>query len=373
MGQEFQNESFYDTQTYGMSYYSVQIALEQYIAAKVLRGDLSRILFTADSFIFRARMEQQDRSTTYQAASSLKFPFANYWYEGFWERDDRTGSNQASQQLTGIDLGANILIRSRAVMTTIPFTFYFNSDNDARIAYEKLQWIFNPRSVILSTTVKYKETNINIPVVISLEEMTYNPEYTEKEWLSQNRIIPIRTSFKIRTYTLGPNIQTPVFNGVASRDVEDEIIYITETVLLEFFESKNLLAHPEEIELAINAYFDPTYDITINSITSSDVTYSSVKINWDLEVPITSDPNSIENITIITKGRNPVVINNPDIVGNYIMTNLNELSTYKFNLYIKLKSGKIKIQTLTITTANNPATPDSGGLAGLKSLKGVTF
>jgi hypothetical protein len=373
MGQEFQYESFYDTQKYGMSYYSVQIALEQFIAAKILRGDLSRILFTADSFIFRARMEQQDRSTTYQAASSLKFPFSNYWYDGFWERDDRTGSNQATQQFTGVNMSSGSLIRSRAVMTTIPFTFYFNSDNDARIAYEKLQWVFNPRSVIISTVVRYKEENIRIPVVITLEEMNYNPEYTEKEWLSQNKIIPIKASFKIRTYTLGPNIQTPILNGINSGDIEDEIIYTTETVFLQFFQSKNLLANPEEVELAVNAYFDPAYDITINSITSSDITYSSVKINWNLEIPITSDPLSIESITITSKGRSPIVIDSPDLIGNHVVTNLNELSTYKFNLYIKLKSGKIKIQTLTITTANNPATPDSGGLAGLKSLKGVTF
>jgi hypothetical protein len=381
MGQEFQYESFYDTKKYGMSYYSVQIALERFIAEKILRGDLSRILFTADSFVFRARMEQQDRSTAYQAASSLKFPFSNYWYEGFWERDDRIASNQASQQLSGINLGGDFYIRSRAVMTTIPFTFYFNSDNDARIAYEKLQWTFNPRSAVLSTTVKYKEHIIDIPVIVSLEDLVYNPDYTEKEWLSQNRIIPIRANFKIRTYTLGPNVQTPVPGGLDTTDTEDEIISITETALLQFFQSKNLyttltiddIEPLDEVELAVNAYFDPTYDVVINSITSSNITYSSVKISWNLDIPPISDPTSIESIIISTKGKESVTINNPALIDDYVFTGLNELSTYKFQLYIKLKSGKIKIQTITITTANNPAVPDIGGLAGLKSLRGVTF
>jgi hypothetical protein len=375
MGQEFQYESFYDTQTFGMSYYSVQIALEEFIAAKVLRGDLSRILFTSDSFVFRARMEQQDRSTAYQAASSLKFPFANYWYEGFWEKDQRPGSQQASQQITGLNLGAGSFIRSRAVQTTIPFTFYFNSDNDARIAYEKLQWIFSPRSAIIASTVKYKESDIIIPVVVSLEQITYNPTYTEKEWLVQNRIIPISAKLLVRTYALGPNIQTPVTNGLISGDKEDEVISITETVLLQFFRSKNLLAHPEETELAINAYFDPTYDIIINSIEcdNQDITYSSAKIKWNLEIPITSSPDSISSITISTKGKSSVVIDNPELVGEYTFTGLNELSNYEFYLYIRLKSGKIKVQTLTINTINNPDTVDSGGLVGLKSLRGVTF
>ena len=373
MAQEFQQSSFFDTKTYGMSYYSAQIALERFISAKVLRGDLSRILFTSDSFVFRARMEQQDRSLTYSGASSLDFPFANYWYEGFWKDDDRTASKQASQQLSGMDLGSGTYIRSRAVMATIPFTFYFNSDNEARIAYENLQWSFRPRSVVIQTTVKYKSTDIIIPLNVTLESVEFNPDYTEKEWLTQNRIIPIRASFSVRTYALGPNIQTPVTNGIAQGFSEDGLQYITETVLFGFLQSKNLLATPGEYEMSITAYFDPAYDVTVNSITSSALTFDSVTINWDLSIPTTADTTSLSSISIFVPGRNEIVVDSPALVGSHVITNLNELSTYAITILVKLKSGKIKSQVITITTANNPATPDSGGLIGLKSLKGVTF
>jgi len=375
MGQEILAERFFDTTSIGLTYYSAQIAIEKIIAANVLRGDLSRILFTASSFVFRARLEQQDRSATYQNVSSLNFPFANYWYNGYWEKDERPGANNTSQMLIGISDGSK-KIRSRAVKSTLSYTFYFNTDAEARLAYENIQWTFMPRSLVTQTSVKYKDVYIDVPIIANLESIGYNPEFTEKDWLTQNRVIPVTADISITTYVLGPNKQTPVTNGLSSNFKDDSLEYITEEAMLYFLNTKGLLpqdASKAVLDISVMAYFNPQYDITVNSLTVSDQTYNSAKINWNISIPETALSDSLDSIIISIQGQPITVVNTPALLANVTVTGLSELSTYKANIYLNLKSGKIKAQQLTFTTAKDPSTPMVAGLAGISSLKGTTF
>lgn len=374
MGQELLAERFFDTTSIGLTYYSVQIAIERLLAANVLRGDLSRILFTSNSFVFRARLEQQDKSSTYEGASSLNFPFANYWYDGYWERDERPAVNNTHQILFGVGDGT-YKIRSRPVQAKLNFTFYFNTDAEARLAYENIQWIFLPRSAMMITNVKYKDTFIDVPIIADLDSISYNPEFTEKEWLTQNRIIPITATILVKTYVLGPNKQTPV-TSVHSTFKDDELEYITEQSMLYFMAEKGLLnsdASNAVLDIVVSAYFNPQYDVTINSITSSNITYNSARINWDLSIPNLSASDSLESIIVSIQGQPINVINTPTLVSHVDITGLSELSTYKANVYINLKSGKVKAQQITFTTSKDPATASVPGLASISSLKGTTF
>lgn len=375
MAQEFITPSFYDSTSFGLSYYSAMIAFENYIAANVLRGDASRILFTSTSYAFRARFEQTDRGSQYAGVSSLNFPFANYWYDGYWEDDDRIGSMQASQMMNGTTFNG-IKIRNRPVKGKFTVTFYFDTDKEARTASDLMVWAFRPRSVMIATSVKYKNIDVVIPVVIELESTNFNPEFTEKEWLQKNRIIPFNATFTIRSYVVGPHIQTKITNGLDHNFKEDVSVYITEHVKLYFETYKNVPSTGitnDELMTSIDAYFNPAYDISIASLNVSDITHESAKINYEVTLPITASVDSLVSIVVKMVGKADITITDPELIGSIIIGGLSELSNYSAYIFFYLKSGKIKTQTLTFTTANDISTPDNTLDIPLKSLKGLTF
>jgi hypothetical protein len=375
MAQEFQTTTFYDLTTSNLSYYSSMITFEKYIAANVFRGDVSRMLFTTTNFAFRARFEQMDRRIAYDGASTLNFPFASYWYDGYWSDDTRAGALQAGQMVKGITIGG-ITVRNRPVTGTFNTTFYFDSDKESRQAYDLLVWSFKPRSVILKTTVKYKGVDIVIPVVMSLDSISFNTEYTEKDWLTQNRILPFNAKFTIQSYVVGPYIQTTITDGITSTLSESPDIYIAEHIKLYFEAYRNMPSSDisaDQLIQTVDAYFNPAYDISISSLTTSNLVWNGVQINYVVTIPESAASDSLSSITIKMKGKADIIIQNPALTGNTIITGLQEISTYSAYIYFYLKSGKIKTQTLSFTTSNNPATPDNTMDKPLKSLKGIVF
>jgi len=376
MAQEFATKTFFNLEPLGLSYYSAQIALEKYIATRVLRGDLSRILFTSTSFSFRARFEQTDRSVHYTGASSLNFPFASYWYDGYWSDDDRPAVQNTHLMTVGIGDGTR-KIRARAVKTSIDYTFYFDTDSEARIAYDNIQWMVKPRSAIIETGVKYKNSVIGIPIILELESLTFNPEFTEKEWLTQNRILPLTAKFTLRTYVLGPNIQVPVTNGLTGGFRDDIAEAYTEHVKFFFSSFKGIPAadinEDADLSTVLDAYFNPTYEIVVDSLIIRDVSFHNAFLDWIVSYPNALGTDTLTNVTIKIPGIAPISVDNPPLSWFLEIPGLRELSTYTAHVYFTSPSGKVKIQTITFSTTNDPSTADNEGLAGLKSLKGVTF
>ena len=136
----FASKQFYIHKSFLNTYYYVYMALEDWIAANVFRNDSSRVFLASDDYVFRRRFELTDMSINFNDLdiASLNFPFANYWpLNTGWKGADRLAANPAALVYEGIYEG-DTKIKAAASVLEIPVTFYFDREDDARLAYEIL-------------------------------------------------------------------------------------------------------------------------------------------------------------------------------------------------------------------------------------------
>lgn len=224
---------FYCHRSYVPTYYWVYIFLEQWLASTVFRNDTSRVFMASNDYAFRRRFELTDMSQSYDdiEASSLRFPFANYWpHNTGWVADDRIAANTAPLVYLGIYEG-NTKIKAASVTHTIPVQFYFDREDDARLAYDTLLFYtynehYYSTEIPYGTNSTYEDgsfspgNTLNLPVNINLKGLTFNPSFKEKDWLTSNRIFVISAEFECRSYIITPPAQ-PVYTVDTSSTFED--------------------------------------------------------------------------------------------------------------------------------------------------------
>jgi hypothetical protein len=209
---------YYVHNSYVNVYYYVYKFLENWIAENIFRNDSSRVFLASDGYAFRRRFELTDTSKNYDDLefSSLRLPFANYFPQNNgWVPDDRLAGKNAPLAYLGIYEG-DTKIRATSSTMNIPVTFWFDREDDARLAYEILYFkSFN--EIYNSTKVPYGRNNtlqndnlshsssiLELPVNFKIESLQFNPSFTETDWLKRQRVFPIKVSFKVRTFAILP-------------------------------------------------------------------------------------------------------------------------------------------------------------------------
>ena len=385
-----QSSGFYNHDFYANVYYAAQITFERFIAAQLLRGDLSRVQFSSQEFCFRHRLETLDKtSTEITNISNLNFPFLSYWYDGFWSYDDRPYANRSDHRIVGLP----VILEQKsmlaiAVKSEFVCTLFLNRDDDARLATELLMWAQGPVDIKLVSTVQWKETTIDIPVYLTIDNIQFNKEnYNEATWLKTNRIFPIDFKVKLKTYIIGPNAQEKLVgpNNQLYNDSED--FTIVETAVHEFMNVKNFSDNKEMLQDSVTAYFNPDWAIDIISILASypDQTdppsevppgAHSLNLIWDYtwlgydSVPPTQDP--VTMIKITSAGLPSIEITDPS-EKSALVTGLDSNSNYKFFLYFYTSDGKVYKRTVSKTTLLDPTIGDPRQLGDLKDLIGLRF
>lgn len=258
---------YYYHKSYVPTYYWVYMFLEKWVASTTFRNDTSRVFMSSDDYAFRRRFELTDMSKDYNdiEASSLRFPFANYWpLNSGWKADNRPAANTAAMVYLGMDVG-NTHLRTSAVTLTIPVQFYFDREDDARMAYDRL-FFYTFNEHYYSTDVTYgaygrypdgsysNGSTLALPVNISIKNLLFNPSFKESDWLKKNRIFVIKADFECRSYIIFP---------------PDQPDYTVDTTTREFEESYND---------GIVSYY-PVEDVILNMVNKT----------WDVEVYKTKD------------------------------------------------------------------------------------
>ena len=220
--------------SYIPTYYWIYVFLEQWLSARIFRNDPSRVFMASSSYAFRRRFELTDASENYDdiEASSLRFPFANYDpLDVGWSRDERPAANPAPLIYNGIYEGIT-KIRAASVIQKIPVTFYFDREDDARLAYDKL-YFYTYNEHYYSTVIPYSQysyypdgnrssgTNLNLPIVIKIPTINFNPTFKEKDWLQKNRIFTITANLDVRSYAIFPPSQPDYTEDLSGSDYVD--------------------------------------------------------------------------------------------------------------------------------------------------------
>ena len=343
MATESAGIQFFKHDYYTPSYYAIYIALETWIAKAVLRNDLSRIFLASDDYAFRRRHELTNLSDNFNdlAFKSLNTPFANYWpLNTGWAPDQRVAANHARLLYTGIS-GLGRMIRAMMVTNTIPVTFYYAREDDARMAYEDLLWI-SFREQLIYTTVDWEDETLEIPVNIKVQGLQFNPDYTEIDWLKENRLFIVRAEMEVRSSIIAPLVQPDYDSSDQIALADNQSFLLTEESILQFYNESNL-----EKEISIDSLFTENGTILVNQATILGASPTSVRVFWDIE----TDGSDLETITIQIQGQEPILLAAPDLVSEYVIRDLENNSDYIVNVTFRLENGSTKTVSMQFSTS----------------------
>ena len=326
---EIKSSSFYNHTSYGASYYTAYVGLENFISPLVFRNDKSRIFLSSDNYAFRRRFELLTgaKSSDEIDLAALDFPFANYspFNEGWQPLKNNT--NTASMVLRGLDVG-NLNLKAYMATLEIPVTFYFDREDDARFAYDSLVFVGFKENYFYSS-LGYKGSTVRIPLNIKLTKLAFNPKMTEEDWLTQNRIFTIQATFSLKSVILATPKQTPVGSSYdLDKDNDNPDYVLTEEVILEMMNHKGLLMS----NISVKGQLDETGEIVPLEVV--DIEKTSAFIKWNKP---TKNLSSIIIYPMSQKGQT-LDVNST----SYYLENLSEDSSYTGYIEFHFEDGSYR-------------------------------
>lgn len=389
MAREFRATSFYDHTSYPNIYYAAQIPLEYFLADVLMRHDLTRIVYSSNEYAFRRRFELSAGTGGELTPASLNLPFVNYWYNDFWQPDDRLYVTHTYSAMHGIWLeGYEGYLKILPVKATMVGAVYYSRDDDARFGFEALMREFRPKGPIqLATTVTWRNKEISIPVYVTLEQPKFNVKYKETDWLKAQRILPIEFSFTVRTYIIQPSKQlmindepssdsTPPFNSLSSNLLDNDDISISEQIILEFAAAKQWgdltsgAGLGEATTDIITGYLDPPLDIMFAVEVLPPTLPTVIDLSWTLDL---EQLDQFKFIEILVPGQPSIIIEDPNVT-TYSITGLSPSSLYDITILYHTVSGDIKDIHISATTTDDPTNPVGSPLTRKKGrLKGMEW
>lgn len=337
---ETPRKQYYDHSNYTATYYALYIALERWLSAVAFKNDLSRVFLASPDYAYRRRFELTDTTKDYSTipVSALNFPFANYWpLNDGWVPDDRIAANPAAMIETGISAQSRVL-QAMMVTTDIDVLLHFDREDDARIAYEALLWQ-SYRERYHKTTIAWRGETIEIPLNIKVQNLQFNPDFTEKDWLNSNRIFVIKAGIHLRSFSLKPPRQLDYDAPDGSLLPDDDRFYLTEEVILSLMNEKHLLT-----ELSVRALFDYNAEIPINYLRVANTTQSTAKLEWDVGV-------DLSEIILTLEGKDEIRL--PGDSKSYIFNKLIKNSKYTVTVTFIAKAGTSKETVLELNTSES--------------------
>jgi hypothetical protein len=119
--------------------------------------------------------------------------------------------------------------RVAPVTLTYQASFWCHTDFDLRYAFSEFVWDTDNKT-ILKPSVEVDGYEIPFPAHLSYDDLSFEPEYNEQDWLERNKIHSASIGFEIETLAIKIN----------------ENVYIPEYVLFNFAYGKG--AEPETVE-----------------------------------------------------------------------------------------------------------------------------
>lgn len=242
---EYQQAQYYNKDKFVNIHTCSKMSMEYFLSKLLFKGDLKRVLYSTLDYTFRKRLETVDTENGKDENTNINFvslqlPYASYCQSSLWEPDDRMASVQASEMCVGYyDKITFSRLRAMAVKSTYKSTVFFGRDDDARVAYQLLSWEQNPKSpVMMYNLVTWHGAKLVIPTFFTIENIEYNPDFKQSDWLTKSRIIPINIEFTVRSYTVriphvDKAIQLPMKFGNQFGDSFDEDTDTNPTIVQE--------------------------------------------------------------------------------------------------------------------------------------------
>lgn len=353
-------QTYYNQDKFSNTFYLILIAIETYFSKNLFREDLTRVFYASEKYAFRQRLNLLAKSGV-DSVNELQLPFMSYFREGNWKIDTRAAVQNATAALAGFPeaLISYQLLRFLQVMTTFTCVCFANSDVDAQLMHETLLWIQQPApKQFRFPSMDYLGASFDIPVTFAIENIVFNPDTTEKDWLVKNRVIPIKFDLIVKSVAFAQQPQTA--GSTLFEDQQPPVI--TKTVLLDYLAIKNQSSFTDQqhidFEVTGTFYNDPSLNGTL---TVTGTTETTITVAWTENFD--SIPFYQPNVTLILNNYAGSEVSVPLSQGTYTFTDLQPQSTYQIGIWFFSLKDQITKYTASATTGTNV-------LVGLKGMTG---
>ena len=210
-------------QTYNSTIRTLYIALKEYLGNTFFRGDQKRVLYSSNAYALRKRYSEGTNQV-------LDLPFMNFRLTSVSNDTLRPWKNSTVRTL-GIYIDE---IKQKIVMVPVTFSYegslWYHTDKD-NIYAAGLLLRANRDETIIRPLIIVNTVEIPYYALVSFN-INFEPQYTEVDWLTQNKIHSIGITIDVQTFLFDDNTD----------------VSIPESVLLEFSHNNDLnMDNPDEI------------------------------------------------------------------------------------------------------------------------------
>lgn len=220
---------------------SAIISLFNYFGDFIFPNDPTRIIYAKNEFAFRRRLQLQKHSgTSAFHIQNLNFPFINFSLDSISESTDREWKNFPLELHGAMDWDINKKIRMSPMKLSFEATFWAETEPDIHYFMSEIMWD-NALETIL-----YPEIDIDGVTFKNIGKLSYspnyNPQFSESDWLEQNRVRTVTFDFELDTFLL---------------KATTDGFWIPKTVLFSFATTHNLEIHDwEDYDLLLEGVID---------------------------------------------------------------------------------------------------------------------
>lgn len=352
---ELAPKRYYTQSKFPNTYYVTLMALERYFGTNLFKGQASRVFYASNEYMLRRRLDMLNKNAE-QTIHSLDFPFMSYFRNGNWEIDTtRSGNPDPLTAYFGIT-EENNPPPIKAMLASAKFNAWaiFARDDEAQIAHETLLWMKHPaRKQFIAPGLNYKNYKLDLPVQLAIDEVQFNPEVKETDWLKKNRVFVLNFGFIIQSFIISPIAQGTTSNLFETEEDPSNAFYITKEAYLDYFSSKDL-PFPDEVYYTDVVTGEFSNDPSLNAtFVSSDITNTSVTLSWDFNE---ASEEFYEETIKITSNTGIDLDISRDLKTTTI-SGLQPASTYNFTIWFYAKTGYINKYNLIVTTASQNYQP----------------
>ena len=268
VGSTYFNQSYFSNQKNYMinTVLSTTLALYDYFEDIIFNVETdpsrrSRIVFAKNEYAFRARLQdlkREEANSEFQI-NTLNMPFMNFGISSISLSDQRLlATHQLATEGVFIEeLGKKV--RLFPVVIQYEGCFFTTQTSDAQIVLAKL-YKQAAAETLLKPMLYYDKQEVANFANLSYSDITYDGQYSESDWLEQNRIHTVAFSFNIDTYFIDSD------PGIDATDPSDYAL--VKDLYLKFSSRRNLTDWPED---------ENDYDIMLHAA----VDHVNQSVNWD--------------------------------------------------------------------------------------------
>lgn len=206
-------QSFYNNKNFINTAYAIDLSLIAHYSNMLFDGDTDRVIYSSNSYAFRKRTKYND--------GNLNLPFVNLKAVNYQEGPRTWWNNRAYTR--GVFIPE---LQTKVIFAPVSITYeasaWMTRDDELRYMMSEILFDYDNKTIIgddnpvvgvkpfIEVDTGTIQENVNLPALINYENLQFDPEYNEQDWLEQNNIHSISFDFSIDTFALRINADVTI-------------------------------------------------------------------------------------------------------------------------------------------------------------------